>query len=104
MEHKDIYDLLLTTNIPVAYGHFDDNKNITPPFMVYRETSPDTFKADNKTYYRPYNFEIELVTIKKNIKLQKQIEKLLDDNNIPYDIIDEVWDNEEKIYHNFYEI
>lgn len=104
MEYKELYTLLQTLNIPVAYGHFDDNKTINPPFMVYRETSPDTFKADNKTYYRDYNFEIELVTIKKDITLQKQIEKLLDDNNIPYDMTDEVWDNDEKIYHNFYEI
>lgn len=104
MEHKDIYNLLQTLNIPVAYGHFDDNKDINPPFVVYRETSPNTFKADNKVWYRPYDFEIELVTTIKNPTLQKQIEKLLDDNNIPYDMSDEVWDNEEKIYHNFYEI
>lgn len=104
MEHKEIYDLLQTLNIPVVYGHFDDNKTINPPFMVYREISPNTFKADNKTYFRPYDFEIELVTIKKDTKLQKQIEELLDNNNIPYDVLDEIWDNDEKIYHNFYEI
>lgn len=104
MEYKDIYDLLNTLNIPVAYDHFDDNKTINPPFIVYRESAPDTFKADNKTFYRPYNFEIELVTSIKTPALQKQIETLLDTNNIPYDITDEVWDNNEKIYHNFYEI
>lgn len=104
MEHKEIYNLLQTLNIPVAYGKFDDNKTINPPFMVYREISPNTFKADNKTYFRPYDFEIELVTIKKDTKLQKQIEELLDNNNIPYDVLDEIWDNDEKIYHNFYEI
>ena len=104
MEHKDIYNLLKSINIPVAYGHFDNNKDMVPPFMVYRELAPDTFKADNRTYYRPYNFEIELVTIKKDTILQKQIEELLDNNNIPYDISDEIWDNDEKIYHNFYEI
>lgn len=104
MEYKDLYDLLKTTNIEVAYGHFDDNKNLVPPFMVYREISPDTFKADNKTYFRPYQYEIELVTIKKEPSVQKKIEELLENNNIPYDMLDEVWDNDEKIYHNFYEI
>lgn len=104
MEHQQLYDLLETLNLEVAYNHFDSNKKIEPPFIVYRETSPDTFKADNKTYYRPYEFEIELVTIKKDPTLQKKLEKLLDDNNIPYDMLDETWDNEEKIYHNFYEI
>ena len=104
MKHKDIYDLLKTLNIPVAYNHFDSNKNINPPFVVYREVAPDTFIADGITYYRPYNFEIELITEKKDVVLEKTIEELLTNNNIPYDIDSEIWDEDEKIYHNFYNI
>ena len=104
MEHKNIYDLLKTLNIPVAYDHFDSDKKETPPFIAYREISSQTFKADNVTFYRPYEFEIELVTEKKDVALQKAIEDLLTENLIPYDIEDEVWDEDEKIYHNFYEI
>ena len=33
MDCKTIYDLLKTLNIPVAYDHFDSNKNINPPLM-----------------------------------------------------------------------
>lgn len=104
MEHKDIYDLLKTLEIPVAYDHFDSNKRITPPFIAYREISPDTFKADGITYYRPYEFEIELVTEKKDVALEKTIEDLLTTNKIPYDVDTEVWDEDERIYHNFFEI
>ncbi len=104
MEHKDIYDLLKTLSIPVAYDHFDSNKKIIPPFVAYREISPETFKADGITYYRPYEFEIELVTEKKDIALEKAIEELLTNNKIPYDVENEVWDEDERIYHNFYEI
>ena len=102
--HKKIYDLLKTLNIPVAYDHFISNKDISIPFVVYREINTDTFKADGKTYYRPYNFEIELITEKKEVTIQETIEKLLTDNNIPYDVADEIWDDDEKIYHNYYEI
>ncbi len=102
--HKKIYDLLKTLNIPIAYDHFESNKEVVPPFAVYREISPDTFKADGITYYRPYNFEIEVITEKKDIALQQTIEELLTTNNIPYDVGDELWDDEEKIYHNYYEI
>ena len=102
--HKTLFELLKTLNIPVAYDHFVSNKDIPIPFVVYRETNTDTFKADDKTYYRPYNFEIELITEKKEVAIQETIEKLLTDNNIPYDIADEVWDDDEKIYHNYYEI
>ncbi len=104
MKHKDIYDLLKTLNIPIAYDHFESNKQINPPFAVYRETSPETFKADDLTYYRPYNFEIELVTEIKDVDLEETIEELLTTNNIPYDISGEVWDEDERIFHNFYEI
>lgn len=102
--HKTIFDLLKTLNIPVAYDHFESNKEVSIPFVCYRETSPEMFMADGKTYYRPYNFEIELITEKKDVALQQTIEDLLTTNNIPYDTTDEVWDEDEKIYHNFYEI
>lgn len=102
--HKTIYELLKTLNIPVAYDHFVTNKGINPPFIVYREINAETFKADGITYYRPHNFEIELVTEKKDVTLQNNLEDLLTTNKIPYDVNDEVWDDEEKIYHNYYEI
>ena len=104
MDCKTIYDLLKTLKIPVAYDHFDSKKNVNPPLIVYREQNQDTFKGDNKTYFRGHNFEIELATIKKEPQLEAQIETLLDNNNIPYDVASEVWDENEKIYHYFYEI
>lgn len=104
MEYKDLFDLLKTLEIPVAYDHFKSNKKVTPPFIVYRMNAPQTFKAEGKTWFKPYNYEIELVTEKKDIELEETIEDLLTENNIPYDIDEEVWDNDEQIYHNFYEI
>lgn len=104
MKHKDLFLLLQSLDIPVAYDHFNSDKNIEPPFVVYRETSPDTFKADSITYFRPYNFEIELVTSIKDVELEQSIENLLTTNKIPYDVETEVWDEDERIYHNFYEI
>ena len=104
IEHKELFDLLKTLNIPVAYDHFDSDKNIPLPFMVYREQIPETFRADDITYYQAFNYEIELVVDKKNVALERQIEGLLTTNKIPYDKDDEIWDDEEKIYHIFYEI
>lgn len=104
MEHKTIYDLLKTLDIPVAYDHFNSDKTINPPFVVYREIAPDTFKAEDITFFRPYDYEIELVTAIKNPTLEATIENLFTTNGIPYNKEDEVWDDDEKIYHNFYEI
>lgn len=104
MDYTDLYTLLKTLELPVAYDHFDSNKNINPPFIVYRELSNDTFKADDLTYYRGHDFEIEVITTTKNPTLQTTIENLLTNNNIPYDYGSEVWDEDEKIYHIIYEI
>lgn len=104
IEHKELFDLLKTLNIPVAYDHFDSDKEIPIPFIAYREQANDTFRADMQTYFKFYNYEIELITTKKEVVLEKQIEGLLTNNNIPYEKPDEVWDNDEKIYHIFYEI
>ena len=105
MEHKYLYKLLKKAGIPVAYDHFeDDEKNLEPPFMAYREKSPDNFRADNKVYSAFFHYEIELVTTKKDVDLENKISNLLTENEIPYEKLDEVWDSEEKIYHIFYEI
>lgn len=104
MKARDVYTMLKTLNIPVAYDHFDADKTVVPPFIVYRETDVDTFKADGISYYRDYNYEIELITEKKNTELQEELETLLTNNKLPYDLQSELWDNTEKIYHNIYEI
>ena len=107
--YKDIYDLLKTITynsnpIPVAYDHFDSDKNVSIPFIIYRETSPSTLRADGITYHQFFNYEIELITEKKEVALERSIEGLLTNNKIPYSKNNEVWDSDEKIYHNFYEI
>lgn len=104
MKHKDLFNLLKKIGIPVAYDHFDDNKKMEPPFMAYREQAPNNFKADNITYVSSFNYEIELITSKKDIELEEKISILLTESNISYDKTDEIWDSEEKIYHIFYEI
>lgn len=104
MGHKDLFKLLKKIEIPVAYDHFEDDKEMNPPFMAYREQSPDNFRADNKIYSAFFNYEIELVTSKKDVDLENKISDLLTENEISYEKLDEVWDSEEKIYHIFYEI
>ena len=102
--HKELFTLLKTLNIPVAYDHFDSNKQVTIPFLVYREIALSTFRADGITYHQFFNYELELITEKKEVALERQLEELLTTNKIPYEKQDEVWDQEEKIYHNYYEI
>jgi len=104
MDHKEMFKLLKQLCIPVAYDHFSDNKVTKPPFMAYREQPQSNFRADNIIYSVFPNYEIELVTSKKDVELEKRLSSLLTEHNISYEKTNEIWDNQEKIYHIFYEI
>ena len=84
MNEEELYKLLGRLNIPYAYDHFKDDKTI-PPFILYRNDDTDTFKADDKTYYKENNYIVDLTTIKKMPQLEEQLEILFNDNNIPFD-------------------
>lgn len=104
MKHEELYKILLSLNIPVAYDHFDDNKTLEPPFMAYREKVPDTVNADNINFYSFNKFEIELVTSKKDVALENKVSSLLTKNSISFEKSEEIWDSQEKIYHIFFDI
>lgn len=93
MNEKELFDLLRTIQIddthtiPVAYDHFEENlvNRIVPPFILYRNTDTTTLKADDKVFYQNNNYIIDLVYEVKNIALEQKLEKLLNDNYLPYD-------------------
>lgn len=93
MKEIEINSLLNTMNIPVAYDHFKDDNTI-PPFILYRNDDTDTFKADDKTYYKENNYIIDLTTIKKQPDLEEQLETLFDSNNIPYEKFEDYIESE----------
>lgn len=96
MQETDLFTLLNSINIPVAYDHFINDDTI-PPFILYRNDDTDTFKADDKTYHKDNNYIIDLVTDKKDVALEEQLETLLDNNNLPYDKFED-YINNEKIF------
>lgn len=99
MSEKELFDLLVTLNIPVAYDHFEqypDNK-IAPPFILYRNTDATTQKAEDITWYKHNNYIIDLVTDIKDTTLEGNLEQLLTANHLPYDV-EENYIAEERIY------
>ena len=101
MENKKLFELLKQMNLEVAYNHF--NKKIEPPFIIYDDDDPTTFKADDKVYKKINNYIVDLVTSKKDVKLENQLEQLFDDNNIPYEKTSD-YIEDEKIYQIEYTI
>lgn len=96
MKETDIYTILSSLNIPVAYDHFK-NDNTIPPFVLYRNDDTDTFKADDKVLKKFNNYIVDLVTEKKDVDLEEQLETIFNDNYIPFDKFEDYIESE-KIY------
>lgn len=84
MSEAELYQLLTSLGLAVAYDHFD-TPNQTPPFILYRSPDVYAFKADNKTYYKQNNYIVDLITDIKDVSKEALIEELFDNNSIPYD-------------------
>lgn len=78
MTQEELYELLQTMGLPVAYREF---KTATPPpFIVYYFLNDDDFKADDQNYVAISDFSIELYTDKKDSALEASLEELLQVN------------------------
>lgn len=84
MSEQELYTLLQGAELEVAYDHFKTPDKI-PPFILYRSTDVNAFKADDKTYYKQNNYIVDLITEKKDPEQEGRLEAILEENNIPYD-------------------
>lgn len=99
MSEKELFSLLATLQIPVAYDHFEEypQQKVVPPFIVYRNTDTFTQKAEDITWYKHNNYIIDLVTEKKDAQLEESVEALLTENLLPFDK-EENYIDDERIY------
>lgn len=103
MTHKEVMDLVEQINIPNAYHHFAEGEVVNPPFLVYLYPSSNNFSADGKVYCKIHRLDFELYTDKKDIKLERQVEAVLDKHGLFYEKT-EVWIEKEKLYEVLYEM
>jgi len=95
-------DILMQLNIPVAYNHF--NKETNPPFVCFRRYSQSNFGADDVVYEKINNYYVELYTEYKDAEMEEELEKLLSDNGIFYNVESEDYIDDEKMYEIIYSI
>lgn len=99
MDEKELYELLNSLHIPVAYDHFvlSDAPKVEPPFILYRNAESAQFKADDQVYFKTKQYMVDLVTDYKDIDLEYMLEELFEENHIPWEKT-EVYIDFEKIY------
>lgn len=99
---NELFELLKQLNIPVAYHHFIEAT--APPYIAYYRSETNNFYADNKVYQKVDTYRIELYTMQKDITLEAQLEELLENMELPYEVIAESYIENEKVYQVIYEV
>lgn len=95
-----------TKGIEYRYDHFKQKEAIPPPFLIYKRTSADTFAADNRTYFKAGNVDLELYTSTPDemSELMEAVEELLDKYEINYSLTaDTTYIDSEDFYETLYE-
>ena len=80
MTLEDLKDLLDTTDLPVAFDHFNTEQAL--PYMAYIVTGNDSFAADGTVYYTAPNIQLELYTKFKDETTEGTVEAVL--NGVPF--------------------
>lgn len=102
MTLSEIVQILKATGYPVAYSHFQGEPP-SIPFITYVELDSSNFFADNKTYQRVRNINIELYTDRKDPQAEAKLEVLLDANDLPYESM-ETYIESEQLFQKIYQI
>lgn len=82
MNQVEAIQLLNTLTIPSFYDHAPNGTKL--PFITIHSEQPDNFTADNKVFCEKWSFRIDLYTVDKDLKLESDIKKLLNDNDIAW--------------------
>lgn len=101
MTEQELYTLLKTLKLPVAYDHFVDMDEL--PGIVYREATDNVFYADDTAFYLQNQFEVVLITKYKDVDLESELETLFTNNDIAFEK-QEYFNDAERVYFIEYDI
>ena len=102
MTLTDLYNILTSTGLPVAYQAFKAEEGIKPPCITYEVAFSQNFGADNHVYSPFTRVDIFLFEAVKDGS-EDLLEDALDANLIFWDKT-ETWENDEKVYQIIYEV
>ena len=102
MTYKEVYTMLGTAGIPVAYNQFSNATPKEPPFICFLFNDSDDLIADNYNYQPIRTLRVELYTDYKDFELEQTVENIFITNKIPFDR-DETYLDSERMYMIVYE-
>lgn len=99
-----VANILREVGIPFRYKSFKKNDEATLPYLIYYSDNESTVKMDNRTLTLFENFTIELVTIKRDLALEKKLEDTLAKYELDIELVDEFFLENEELLVRVYEI
>ena len=103
MTLAELYTVLQSTELPVAYKAFPGPVAPVMPFIIYQDTRSHNFGADNKVWFSGTVVQIDLMCSLKNRETEKLLENTLNDAGIYWERVAEFDDNED-YYRTTYEV
>lgn len=102
MTFKDLYVLLKQSGIPQK--RLKSVKALSPPYLVVCEGTSDFDGADNKILLKEHNPRIELYTGDNDFTSFDTICTVLNNNNLPFSVSDEIQISDEGIFVRYFDI
>ncbi|RHR52108.1 hypothetical protein DWX10_16995 [Clostridium sp. AF18-27] len=102
MTEQEIFQMIKSIGLPVAYHHFEEGQSPDPPFLVYLYPGTNHFSADGTVYQGVNQLDIELYTDKKDLEAEKRVEAVLKEHGLFYEKT-ETYLESEKMYEVLFE-
>lgn len=102
MTFKDLYVLLKQSGIPQK--RLKSVKALSPPYLVVCEGTSGFGGADNKILLKEHNPRIELYTGDNDFTSFDTICTVLNNNNLPFSVSDEIQISDEGIFVRYFDI
>lgn len=96
-----LIDDLCEAGFDAAYDHFISAPAL--PFILLSRSASSNLFADDKVYKKINRWRLFLNTELKSSDTEKAVEKVLSDNGICFEVVDEFYTKEERLYQTIYE-
>lgn len=102
MTYQEVYEMLESTDLPVAYLTWQIGSVPALPYIVYYYPQSDDFIADNINFQKINALNVELYTKNKDFATESLVEAILSQNSLVYEKT-ETWLEDEGMFQILYE-
>lgn len=103
MTKSEVKNMIADLGLPYAYHHFAEGESPGCPFIIYLYPKSSNFSADDMTYSKADDLQIELYTKKRDFSVEAVIEAALDAKSLFYNK-SEVYISSEDLFEVIYEM